>query len=217
MVNENIKIMETNIQTIQPIFQKIHEIRGFRVMLDFELAELYGVETKQLNLSVKRNLKRFPADFMFQLTQQEHNSILRFQIETSRWQLVENEKQNALRFQFETLKLHGGKRYLPYAFTEQGVAMLSGILNSDRAISVNIAIMRAFVEIRRFISGGALKYPEIEDLRHRIQLLEKYNQQSVQDIEEHQKAIAELYTLLTEMVNQKKLNEESKRRPIGFK
>jgi len=215
--------METNQTTqpsiIQPIFHKIHEIRGCKVMLDFELAELYGVETKQLNLAVKRNLKRFPADFMFQLTQKEHNSVLRFQFETLRCQLIENEKQNALKFQFETLKKGHGrhKKYLPYAFTEQGVAMLSGILNSDRAISVNIAIMRAFVEIRKFITGGALKYPEIEDLRHRIQLLEKYNQQSVQDIEEHQTAIAELYALLTEMINQKKLEEESKRRPIGFK
>ena len=195
--------METIIQSqqssiIQPIFQKIHEIRGLRVMMDYDLAELYGVETKHLKRSVNRNLYRFPADFMFQLTENEYN--------------------NCLRYQFGTLKKGRGQhiKYLPYAFSEQGVAMLSSILNSRRAIEVNIAIMRAFVEIRKFVSGVALKYPEIEDLRHRIQMLEKYNQQSVQDIDEHQKAIAELYALLTEMVNQKNLEEERKRRPIGF-
>src|SRR3989442_273951 len=113
---------------LQVIQKKIYEIRGQKVMLDFDLAELYKVLTKSLNLAVKRKLKRFPADFMFQLTQKEWES-LRLQIETSK---------------------RGGRRYLPYAFTEQGVAMLSGILNSDKAINVNIAIMRAFVFIRQY-------------------------------------------------------------------
>ena len=175
--------METIIQSpqspiIQPIFQKIYEIRGLRVMMDYELAELYGVETKQLNLAVKRNLKRFPEDFMFQLTQKEYDSILRFQFETSR--------------------LHGGKRYLPYAFTEQGVAMLSGILSSDRAISVNIAIMRAFVALRQY----ALNYAELSDR------LEEFMKTTDSNF-------SEVFNVLEELTAQKKLYEN--RKPIGFK
>lgn len=115
-------------------------------MLDRDLAALYEVETKRLKEAVNRNIKRFPEDFMFQLTKEEWEA-LRFQIETL-------EKQdNPLRTQIATLKKGRGQhsKYLPYAFTEQGVAMLSGILNSDRAIQMNIAIMRAFVEIRRVL------------------------------------------------------------------
>ena len=120
----------------------IFEFRGHKVMVDIDLAALYETETKSLNLAVKRNIKRFPRDFMFQLTKEEFDD-LRFQIETT-----ENDKP--LRLQNETSKKgRGGTRYLPYAFTEQGVAMLSGILNSDKAIAMNIAIMRAFVEIRK--------------------------------------------------------------------
>src|ERR1700712_2437327 len=130
-------------QIIQSIQNRIYEIRGERVMLDRDLAALYETETKALNLAVKRNLKRFPVDFMFQLTKEEFNG-LRFQIETSK-------NGDMLRLQNETSKGRGGTRYLPYAFTEQGVAMLSGILSSDKAINMNIAIMRAFVEIRKII------------------------------------------------------------------
>lgn len=127
---------------IRSIQNRIYEIRRERVLLDKDLADLYEVPTKSLNLAVKRNIKRFPNDFMFQLTNEEFES-LRFQIETS------NNNANPLRLQNETSKGRGGTRYLPYAFTEQGVAMLSGVLNSDKAINMNIAIMRAFVEIRR--------------------------------------------------------------------
>ena len=126
---------------IQVIQNKIHEVRGQKIMLDFDLAEVYGVETKNLNLSVKRNLKRFPSDFMFQLTADEWNS-LRLQNETSK---------------------RGGRRYLPYAFTEQGVAMLSGLLNSDVAIEMNIAIMRAFVAVRQLITN--LPIDKVEELQ----------------------------------------------------
>lgn len=111
---------------------KIHEVRGQKVILDFDLSELYDVQTKVLNQAVKRNLQRFPEDFMFQLTENEYES---------------------LRSQIVTLKENGRgkhKKYLPFAFTEQGIAMLSGILNSEVAINVNIAIMRTFVMIRRF-------------------------------------------------------------------
>jgi hypothetical protein len=107
---------------LEIIQQKIHEIRGHKVMLDVDLAELYGVQTKVFKQAVKRNLKRFPADFMFELTKTGFIN-LRSQFVTSSW---------------------GGSRYLPFAFTEQGVAMLSSILNSDKAIEMNISIVRAF-------------------------------------------------------------------------
>jgi hypothetical protein len=136
-------------QIIQSIQNRIYELRGMRVMLDRDLATLYEIETKALNLAVKRNLKRFPADFMFQLTKEEYEG-LRFQIETL-------ETDGPLRLQNETLKSGRGQhsKYLPYAFTEQGVAMLSGVLNSDKAINMNIAIMRAFVDLRRILVSNA--------------------------------------------------------------
>ena len=114
------------------IENKIYLIRGHKVMLDSELAALYKVSTKNLNKAVKRNIGRFPEDFMFILTYEEFAS-LRFQIGTSK-------------------KGRGGRRYLPMVFTEQGVAMLSSVLNSERAIQVNIAIMRAFVKLRHILS-----------------------------------------------------------------
>ena len=131
---------------IQSIQNRIYEIRGERVMLDKDLATLYETETKFLNLAVKRNIKRFPKDFMFQLTKEEYEGV-RFQIETL------DKSQKPLRLQNETLKTGRGQhiKYMPYAFTEQGVAMLSGILNSDKAINMNIAIMRAFVEVRKVL------------------------------------------------------------------
>ncbi len=127
-------------QIIQSIQNRIYEIRGERVMLDKDLAALYEVEIRILNQAVKRNNKRFPPDFMFQLTKEEYES-LRFQIETL-------ETDNALTSQIVTLKTGRGqhRKFLPFAFTEQSVAMLSGILSSDKAINMNIAIMRAFVE-----------------------------------------------------------------------
>jgi len=126
----NIKEVEV---TIEQIESSIYLIREEKVMLDEDLAQLYGVETKILNKAVKRNLDRFPEDFMFQLTAEESKN-LRFQIGTSK-------------------KQRGGRRYLPYAFTEQGVAMLSGVLKSPRAVKVNIEIMRAFVRLRQLMAS----------------------------------------------------------------
>ncbi|MCB1186909.1 ORF6N domain-containing protein [bacterium] len=126
---------------------RIYEIRGQMVMLDSDLAELYGVLTKNLNKAVARNAERFPEDFMFRLTEEE-SETLRFQTGTSK---VEKPDDEALRSQIVTSKdSRGGRRYQPYAFTEQGVAMLSGVLRSERAVKVNIAIMRAFVEMRQW-------------------------------------------------------------------
>jgi DNA repair ATPase RecN len=149
-------------QIIQSIQNRIYEIRGERVMLDRDLANLYEVETKALNLAVKRNIKRFPSDFMFQLTKEEFTS-LRFQIET-----LENSEPS--RSQFVTLKAGRGKysKYLPYAFTEQGVAMLSGVINSDKAISMNIAIMRAFVSVRQVLLKQNDIKEQLREIKERI-------------------------------------------------
>jgi hypothetical protein len=125
---------------IDKIHPKIHEIRGQKVMLDFDLAQLYEVETRVLNQSVKRNIKRFPKDFMFQLTKKEWN-VLISQIVTSK----------TMSSQIVTTSSNKRPKIaIPFTFTEQGLAMLSGILNSDKAISVNINIMRAFVVLRQF-------------------------------------------------------------------
>ncbi len=143
-------------------------------MVDRDLAALYEIETKSLNLAVKRNLKRFPADFMFQLIQAEWDDI-RFQIETL-------EMGSSLRLQNETLKKGRGQhsKYLPYVFTEQGVAMLSGILNSDKAIAMNIAIMRAFVEVRKVLLKENDIKVQLKEIRewlgeHDVQLNQIYD------------------------------------------
>ena len=135
----------------QPIQSKIYEIRGQRVMLDRDLAVLYQVTTSALNQAVKRNSKRFPPDFMFQLTNQEFAN-LKSQFVTSSW---------------------GGIRKMPYAFTEQGVAMLSGLLNSDIAINANIAIMRAFVAMRNYITTTTQITAELAEIRVKLALLER--------------------------------------------
>lgn len=184
-------------QIIKSIQNRIYEVRGERIMLDRDLASLYDIETKSLNLAVKRNSKRFPEDFMFQLTSDEWNDI-RFQIETV-------ETGNSLRLQNETSKKgRGGTRYLPYAFTEQGVAMLSGILNSNKAIAMNIAIMRAFVEIRRVLI-------QENDLREQLKQIKER-------IGEHDVQLNQIYdameNLLDEKASQRKWEERER---IGFK
>lgn len=149
----------TGLVAARAIDRMIHQIRGERVMLDSDLGSLYGVETKALNRAVKRNLERFPADFMFQLTAEEFEP-LRFQSGTSK-----------LRSQSGTSKNRGGRRYRPYAFTEQGVAMLSSVLRSEKAIKVNIEIMRTFVRLRQMAITHA-------DLARRLDELEsKYDAQ----------------------------------------
>jgi hypothetical protein len=135
----------------------VHVLRHEKVILDSDLAELYGVTTKVLNRAVQRNIDRFPPDFMFQLTEDEWET-LRSQSVTSK-----NAESN-LRFQFGTSSSHGGRRYLPYVFTEQGVAMLSSVLRSPRAVEVNIAIMRTFVQLRRLMDSNAMLAEKIEAL-----------------------------------------------------
>ena len=140
------------------IEKKIFLIRGLNVMLDKDLAGLYGVETKYLTRQVRRNIERFPEDFMFQLTREE---FLRCQIVTSRLR-----SQNAT-------SSWGGRRYLPYVFTEQGVAMLSSVLNSDRAILVNIGIMRVFVNIRKLVSTNKGILNRLNQLEDKVQSHDK--------------------------------------------
>jgi hypothetical protein len=140
----------SNLISIEVITNKIFVIRGKKVMLDRDLAQLYGVTTKRLNEQVKRNIKRFPADFIFQLTEREKDELV------------------AICDRFNSMK---HSTVLPYVFTEQGVAMLSGVLNSDRAIMVNIQIMRAFTQLRRMLLTN-------QDLKHKIEAMErKYDKQ----------------------------------------
>jgi len=173
------------------ISNMIYEIRRQKVMLDSDLAVLYEVEAKRLNESVKRNIERFPEDFMFQLTDHEWNS-LRSQIATSnglRSQIVisnddeeDGDERNSLRSQFVTSKSNrGGRRYLPYVFTEQGVAMLSSVINSGRAIEVNINIMRAFVQLRHYVLSQS-KDEQIADLRKLLMLYIEKNDKRVNEI-----------------------------------
>lgn len=184
---------------LQLIQSKIYEIRGHKVMIDRDLAELYQVTTGNLNKSVQRNIKRFPSDFMFQLTKEEFDQLktnLIFQNGISNW---------------------GGTRKLPYAFTEQGLAMLSGILNSDTAIQVNINIMRAFVAMRRLISNPPVD--KNAELREEMKKLKDYMEEifaDQNDINEDTRIQLELINqTLAELQVHQKLSDKP-RRPIGF-
>ena len=171
---------------LQILQQKIFTIRGNKVMLDFDLAQLYEVETRVLNQAVKRNINRFPSDFMFQLDKAELEN-LKSQIVTSSW---------------------GGTRKMPFAFTEQGVAMLSGLLNSEKAIKINIAIMRAFVEIRNMLSSKNELSQQIKDLKQELEA--RLGEQDTQ--------IIEIYNVLDQLMEQKHLvNTPQERTKIGFK
>ena len=154
----------------ETIKTKIYTIRGLQVMLDRDLAELYDVEAKRLNEQVKRNSDRFPLNFMFQLTEEEHQNLM-FQNGTSslRSQNVTLDTQDSLRSQNATLENGRGKhrKYLPYVFTEQGVAMLSAVLRSHSAVQMSIHIINAFVEMRKFISNNALIFQRLDSLEQK--------------------------------------------------
>ena len=145
------------------IAQSIYWLRGQKVMLDYDLAALYGVEARALNQAVKRNASRFPKDFMFQISAEEMELVSQFVTPpTKEW--PEKRVKNSSQFVISSRK-HRGKRYRPYAFTEQGVAMLSSVLKSERAVKVNIAIMRAFVKLREALETNrelAQKFAELE-------------------------------------------------------
>jgi hypothetical protein len=175
--------MKNKIAKIQSM---IYEIRGQKVMFDNDLATLYQVETKYLNRTVKRHLKRFPADFMFKVTDRECE-ILRCQFGTSSW---------------------GGSRYLPYVFTEQGIAMLSGLLNSDIAIKVNIQIMRAFVKLRHYVLSQS-RDEQIVELR---KLLMLHIKNSDYKFSEYDETIKHIIHALNSLIEQ-----PPKTKRIGFR
>ena len=166
---------------VQKIQTKIHIVRDQRVMLDFDLAEMYEVETRILNQAVKRNIKRFPEDFMFQLTEKE-------------WQIMSSQI-------VMTSSSTRPKTALPYAFTEQGLAMLSGVLKSDKAINVNISIMRAFVVLREFALTN-------ENLTSKLKEIEtKYDKQ-----------FKDIYEAINFLIKKEKLGvEQQERKKIGYK
>ncbi len=171
-------------QIIQSIQNRIYEIRGERVMLDFDLAALYETETKALNQAVKRNVKRFPSDFMFRLTVAE-------------WTAIRSQSVTASQSKRNTT-------ITPYAFTEQGVAMLSGVLNSDKAINMNIAIMRAFVEIRRVLLKG-------NDIREQLKLIKER-------LGEHDTQLNQIYDAMENLLDDKAAQRKwDDRERIGFK
>lgn len=168
------------------IIRKIYNIRNQKVLLDVDLALLYGIETRRLKEAVRRNIDRFPPDFMFELNDKEYKS---------------------LRSQFATSK-RGGVRYMPFAFTEQGVAMLSGVINSSKAIEMNIAIMRAFVETRKLLHSNKKIAEQIQQLFDRIG--------------EHDVQLGAIYDALENLMDEKteekvkKISWEERER-IGFK
>ena len=208
---------------LETIRSRIHEIRGQRVMLDFDLAQMYGVKVKALNQAVKRNIERFPEDFMFQLTKGEWE-ILRSQIVISN--SADNQTDNALRSQIVTLKNGRGehKKYMPYAFTEQGVAMLSSVLRSPLAIQVNIGIMRAFVTMRHALTAVTLpaKVEElergIEDLRRRVDAIMVNQDEALADQNDiNESTRAQLDAISTALVElQSNGTSDKPRRRIGF-
>jgi phage regulator Rha-like protein len=159
------------------IESRIHLIRGSKVMLDADLAELYGVTTKNLNKAVERNRNRFPDDFMYQLTRQEFTILM---------------------FQFGTSSRHGGRRHMPYAFTQEGIAMLSSVLRSPRAVAVNVEIMRAFIRMRGMLVS-------VDELARKLEALERKALAHDKDLEEVFEALRELMT-----------PPEPPRREIGF-
>ncbi len=185
-------------QVIRSIQNRIYEIRGERVMLDRDLAALYEIEVRVLNQAVKRNSKRFPKDFMFQLTKEEFES-LKQQIETS-------ETTNSSRSQIVILKTGrgGNTKYLPYAFTEQGVAMLSGVINSDKAIAMNIVIMRTFVEIRKMLLQESDLKTQLKEIKERLG--------------EHDVQLNQIYDAMENLLDEKAAQRKwDDRERIGFK
>lgn len=176
----NGEIVQTDKTDIEIIKNRILEIRGERVMLDRDLAELYGVETKALNQAVKRNINRFPEDFMFQLNRQEFLSVMKSHIAISNTESVERKNDTDLKSQIVTSSW-GGTRKMPYAFTEYGIAMLSSVLHSETAIQVNINIMRAFIAIRHAVAAMQAADLRYEQLSHKVDQLNAYVEEILHD------------------------------------
>ena len=199
MIMENNTLKQTAIESL------IHEIRGQKVMLDFDLAELYQVETKRLKESVRRNIERFEGDdFMFELTFEEYNSLI-----------------ISLRSQIATSNERGGRRHMPFAFTEQGVAMLSSVLKSDRAIIINRSIIRAFVAMRNYIMSTKTISAELEAIKAKLELLERNDEDNLEAIndlsEDVRKEIDTIYQAIAALSVKEPSQKEPERQKIGFK
>ena len=188
-----------------PVQNLIYEIRGQKVMLDFDLAKLYQVETKALKQAVRRNIERFPSDFMFTLSNEEYN-LLKINI----------------RSQFVTFEEGRGKypKYPPFAFTEQGVAMLSGVLKSDVAVAASIAIMRAFVKVREYLMTVSNISSELKELRARVDLLQLQQEENlgaVNDLSEDvRRDIDSLCIAIGELAARLEEKKNAPRPKIGF-
>ena len=196
-----------------PIEDKIYELRGHRIMLDFDLAKLYEVETKYLKRAVRANINRFPLDFMFELTRSEWE-FLRCRFCTS------NKNDNSLKSQIATSK-RGGIRYMPFAFTEQGVAMLSSVLNSELAITTNIRIMRAFVAVRQLLLNPPAN--EVQTLRNEVRSEMQQLREYIEDVFTDYNDINEDTRIQLELINEALAKLEVKhahvnrpRKRIGF-
>jgi hypothetical protein len=184
------------------IQSKIYEIRGCKVMLDTDLAEMYQVETRVLKQAVRRNISRFPDDFMFELTKKEYDSL------RSQFVILKDESRGQ------------HSKYLPYVFTQEGVAMLSGVLRSPVAIQVNINIMRAFVAVRDYLLNGSPVW-KIEELYLMVKNLEQDFRDHVKDWEEdsleNEKKFDELYIAFTKLAAKEQLaSHKTPRQPVGF-
>ncbi|WP_288487891.1 ORF6N domain-containing protein [uncultured Alistipes sp.] len=187
---------------IQIIQNKIYEIRGQRVMLDSDLAELYQVETKALKQAVRRNIERFPEDFMFEISNEEFNSL-----------------KDSLRSQFVTSN-RGGIRYMPFAFTEMGVAMLSSVLRSETAIQANIAIMRAFVAMRNYFAQTAVVSAELAEMRSRLLLVERDCRENLEAMNDLSEDVRNEFDTVFEAIGALSVKipkANVPRQPIGFK
>lgn len=193
---------------MKPIIEiqnKIYLIRGARVILDFELAELYQVETKALKQTVRRNADRFPEDFMFEITESEYKSLI-----------------ISLRSQIVTSNQRGGLRYMPFAFTEHGVIMLASLLRSDLAVQTSIKITRAFVAMRNYIMSTKIIETELAELRAKLEMLERSeeeNLEAVNDLSEDMRhEIDNIYQAISALsMKIEPPKPESNRNKIGFK
>ena len=235
MKSEN-EITAIRTSEVEAIKHHIYEVRGLRVMLDRDLAELYGVETKVLNQAVKRNIERFPKDFMFQLDRKdvlflksqqvsanEYNADLRSQFVTSSTENTDTDNKTHSKSQIATSNWGGG-RYLPYAFTELGIAMLSSVLRSETAIQVNINIMRAFVAIRHAVSAWQGVNLKVEQLSHKVDQLNNYVEEILHDQndinrmqEETNNEIALQIEAINDALDQLREKSSTPRKRIGFK
>lgn len=181
-------LAKTVAMELQVIQQKIHDIRGQKVMLDFDLAALYGVETRTFNQAIKRNNNRFPEDFVFQLTRQEYASLLSKKLYIIEDQILNNNSsQNVM-----SSSKHRGKTYLPYAFTEHGVTMLASVLKSPKAVNMSISLVRAFIALKQYVIQQQDMTTQLREIRDRLG--------------EHDVQISSIHSAIETLLGEKSIN-----------